>query len=269
MRPKCKRSWMVSNNFEEEVTVTSVDGKPKKGLRRELKRIILKLSGEALCGDRSFGIGLDIVENLAIELQAVRKLGIEIGIVVGGGNFFRGAGLKDQRISRITADQMGMMATVINALAMVDVFNHLGVTSRILSAVGIDGVAERYDRRRADEYLSSGTIVVFAAGTGNPLATTDSALCLRGIELSADLLLKATKVHGVYSHDPQLVSDAQFYPEISYDEALKQDLRVMDLAAFTLGREHNKKLVVFNLSKRGAILNLVKGLQEGTVIQNR
>lgn len=233
-----------------------------------IRRIILKLSGEALMGDGQFGISSKFIEQVAEEIKPLLSMKIELGIVVGGGNFFRGARLGSNDFSRITGDQLGMVATVINALAIGDVFKRLHITTRVISAITLDGIVERYDYLKVDKILTSGTVVVFAAGTGHPLSTTDTALCLRGIELNADLLLKATNVDGVYSHDPKQFKDAKLYNRITYKEALEKNINVMDIAAFSLGRDHHKKIVVFNIHRKGAILRIVQGLSEGTVVEN-
>ncbi len=233
-----------------------------------IKRIMLKLSGEALVGSREFGICSKFIERIAEDISSLVKQGIEVGIVVGGGNFFRGARLGNHNFSRLAGDHLGMVATIMNALAIADVFNRLKITTRVMSAIGMDGIVERYDHRRADVILSKGAVLMLAAGTGNPFSTTDSALCLRGIELNADLLLKATNVDGIYSHDPKENRDAKLYAKLTYDEALRENITVMDIAAFSLGRDHHKKIVVFNVKKRGAILRVVNGLTEGTIVEN-
>ena len=231
------------------------------------RRIILKLSGEALMGDEQFGVSSKFIEQVAEELYPLLKMKIELGIVIGGGNFFRGARLGNNDFSRITGDQLGMVATIMNALAIRDVFNRLHITTRVMSPLALNGIVEEYNYLKADKLLVGGAVVMFAAGTSQPLSSTDTALCLRGIELNADLLLKATNVDGVYSHDPKQVKDAKLYSRITYDEALEKNISVMDIAAFSLGRDHNKKIVVFNVHKKGAILRIVQGLSEGTVVE--
>lgn len=238
------------------------------GNRGEVKRIMLKLSGEALGGESKFGISYEFIETIIGDIRPLVKTGIEIGIVIGGGNFFRGSRLKDTRFSRLTGDYLGMIATIFNALAMADVFNQRGIFTQVMSAIPVGTLIEPYNRMKADEYLSKGKVVIFAGGTGNPFATTDSALCLRGIELDADLLLKATNVDGIYSDDPKKVDNSQLYSRITYDEALTKGLNVMDTAAFSLGRDHRKKLVVFNINKKGALLDVVAGKSEGTIVEN-
>lgn len=235
--------------------------------RKRRQRIVLKLSGEALMGKKDHGIDSKIVEDIAADIKAALKIKTQVGIVVGGGNFFRGARLNGQKFSRITGDHLGMIATMLNAVAMQDIFIDLGIPTKIMSALPIDGIIERYDYRRASEFLDQGFVVIFAGGTGNPLVTTDTALCLRGIELKADLLLKATNVDGVYDADPKKNPKAKFYSHLTYDEALAKKLEVMDLGAFCLGRDHKMKLQVFNLRKKKALLRIIKGLNEGTLVE--
>ena len=231
------------------------------------KRLVLKLSGEALAGKKECGIDTKIIEAIASDIKSVVAFRIQVGIVVGGGNFFRGAMLNGDGISRITGDHLGMVATMLNAIAMQDIFTRLKVPTKTMSALPIDGLIERYDYRRAIDYLTQGFVVIFAGGIGNPLVTTDTALCLRGIELGADLLLKATNVDGVYSKDPKKNPSAKLYRKLTYDKALAEKLAVMDLSAFCLGRDHKMKLRVFNISKKGALLRIVQGLDEGTLIE--
>ena len=230
------------------------------------QRILLKLSGEALSGEKDCGIDAAVIQRIATDIQSVITHKVEVGIVVGGGNFVRGARLNDSRISRVAGDHLGMIATMLNAVAMQEIFINFQIPTKIMSALPIDGLIERYDYRRAIEYLAQGFVIIFAAGTGNPLVTTDTALCLRGIELKADLILKATNVDGVYTKDPKKERSARFYHQVSYDEAIAKKITVMDLAAFVLGKEHQMKLRVFNLHKRGALLRIVQGLNEGTLV---
>lgn len=231
-------------------------------------RIVLKLSGEALIGKQEIGINTNIVSTIANDIRNVVNIGTKIAIVVGGGNFFRGANICEDGISRIAGDHMGMIATMLNAVAMEDIFNQLKINTKVMSAVPIDGLLERYDYRKANEYLDNNIVLILAGGTGNPLVTTDTALCLRGIELGADLILKATNVDGVYEDDPKKNPLAQFYKVLTYDQALKQQLAVMDLSAFCLGRDQKMKLRVFNIKKRGALLNIIHGFDEGTLIES-
>lgn len=230
-------------------------------------RIILKLSGEALMGDEDHGISSEIIEDIARDIEEVVAKKVQVGIVVGGGNFFRGARLNGAGVSRVTGDHLGMIATMLNAIAIRDIFNRLKIPTNIMSALPIDGLIERYDRNRALAYLQQGYVTVFAGGTGNPLVTTDTALCLRGIELDADLLLKATNVDGVYTADPKKNPEAKFYSRLTYDEALAKKLEVMDLSAFCLGRDHKMKIRVFNIRKKGALLRIIQGLDEGTLVE--
>lgn len=230
------------------------------------KRIVLKLSGEALLGSKPYGIDPAMLDRMAFEIGELVKLKVEVGLVIGGGNFFRGEALSAAGIGRITGDQMGMLATVMNALAMRDALDRAGFATRIMSAIHMSGVVDYYDRRKAMRHLKKGRVVLFAAGTGNPLVTTDSAASLRAIEVEADILLKATSVEGIYSGDPLKDPQATRYHTLSYDEALKQELGVMDLAAFCQCRDHHMKIRVFGLHKAGALLRIVLGADEGTLV---
>ena len=230
------------------------------------KRILLKLSGEALMGDQDFGIDAKVLDRMALEIGQLVGIGVQVGIVIGGGNLFRGAALNAAGMERVTGDHMGMLATVMNALAMRDALERSNIRTRIMSAIPMSGVVEHYDRRTGIRYLTSGDVVIFAAGTGNPFFTTDSAACLRGIEIDADVVIKATKVDGVYNKDPVKHSDAVKYDRLTYDEALDQKLEVMDLTAICLVRDQCMPVRVFNMNKPGALLNLVVGGQEGTLI---
>lgn len=229
-------------------------------------RIVLKMSGEALLGDKTFGIDPKILDRMATEIGEVVKLGVQLGLVIGGGNFFRGEALSHLGIGRMTGDHMGMLATLMNALAMRDALERAGFATRILSAIPMSGIVDYYDRRKAMHHLNKGRIVLFAAGTGNPLVTTDSAASLRAIEVDADILLKATKVDGVYSSDPAKDQHATLYKKLSYQDALSKELGVMDLAAFCQCRDHHMPIRVFNLEKPGALLRIVKGIDEGTFV---
>ena len=230
------------------------------------KRILLKLSGEALMGGQSGGIDPNTIHRLAGEVVDLCKAGVEVGLVIGGGNIIRGATTAGEGLERVTGDHMGMLATVINALAMQDAVEHLGQPVRVMSALKINQVCEDYIRRRAVRHLEKGRVVVFAAGTGNPFFTTDSAASLRAIEIDADLLIKATKVEGVYSADPLKDPDARFYSLLTYDEALDQRLNVMDATALVLCRDHNMPLRVMNVFKPGAIMRVVQGEDIGSLI---
>ncbi|MDT8428655.1 MAG: UMP kinase [Pseudomonadales bacterium] len=235
---------------------------------KKYKRILLKLSGEALMGEADFGIDPKVLDRMAVEIGQLVGLGVQVGIVIGGGNLFRGAALNAAGMERVTGDHMGMLATVMNALAMRDALERASIATRVMSAIPMSGVVEHYDRRTAIRHLKSGDVVIFAAGTGNPFFTTDSAACLRGIEIDAELVLKATKVDGVYSADPNLVPDAVKYIQLTYDEVLEKKLGVMDLTAICLVRDHDIPVRVFNMNKPGALLNNVMGVPDGTTIQN-
>ena len=234
---------------------------------KKYKRILLKLSGEELMGDGNFGIDPKVLDRMALEIGQLVGIGVQVGLVIGGGNLFRGAALSAAGMERVTGDHMGMLATVMNGLAMRDALDRNNISARVMSAIPMSGVVEHYDRRRALRYLASGDVVIFSAGTGNPLFTTDSAACLRGIEIDAEVVLKATKVDGVYSADPMKVADATLYSRLSYDEVLDKKLEVMDLTAICLCREHNMPVRVFRMSKAGALLSVVVGGDEGTLIE--
>jgi uridylate kinase len=231
------------------------------------RRIVLKLSGEALLGQKSFGMDPAVLDRMAKEIGELVKLGVQVGLVIGGGNFFRGEALSQLGIGRITADHMGMLATVMNALAMRDALERAGFPTRVISAIHMSGVVDYYDRRKAMHHLTKGRVVIFAAGTGNPLVTTDSAASLRAIEVEADILLKATNVDGIYESDPVKNSNAKRYTQLSYAEALAKELGVMDLTAFCQCRDHHMKIRVFGLKKPGALLRVVLGEDEGTLVQ--
>ena len=240
---------------------------PTTGKEKKYKRILLKLSGEQLMGDEGFGIDPKVLDRMALEIGQLVGIGVQVGLVIGGGNLFRGAALNAAGMDRVTGDHMGMLATVMNALAMRDALERTNISSNVMSAIPMSGVVEHYDRRRAIRYLKDGEVVIFAAGTGNPFFTTDSAACLRGIEINADVVLKATKVDGVYSADPMLDPYAELFSNLTYDQVLDKKLGVMDLTAICLCREHNMPLRVFRMSKQGALLNLVVGGDEGTLIE--
>lgn len=230
------------------------------------KRILLKLSGEALMGQEAFGIDPSILERMAKEIKGLSELGVEIGVVLGGGNIYRGQKLSEAGMNRVTGDHMGMLATVMNSLALQDAFERVGQPAKVLSAMPIDGVCQGFSRRGAINSLEKGRVVIFCAGTGNPFFTTDTAACLRGIEIDADLILKATKVDGVYSADPAKDKNAVRYEQLSYKEALDKELAVMDLTAFCLARDHNKNIRVFDMTKPGNLEKAVLGHTEGTLI---
>ncbi|MDG2141097.1 MAG: UMP kinase [Gammaproteobacteria bacterium] len=229
-------------------------------------RILLKLSGEALSGAADFGIDPKILDRMALEIKEVVDLGVQVGMVIGGGNLFRGASLHEAGMERVTGDHMGMLATVMNALAMRDALERANIATRAMSAIQMTGIVEQYDRRSALRYLNAGDVVIFSAGTGNPFFTTDSAACLRGIEIGADLILKATKVDGVYSSDPSLDSSAVKFDNLSYDEVIEKRLGVMDLTAICLSRDHHIPIKVFDMQRPGALLDNVVGKKDGTLI---
>ena len=234
---------------------------------RKYRRILLKLSGEALTGDADFGIDPKVLDRMAVEVGQLVGLGIQIGMVIGGGNLFRGAALHAAGMERVTGDHMGMLATVMNSLAMRDALERANISTRVMSAIPMSGVVEHYDRRTAIRHLQAGDVVIFAAGTGNPLFTTDTAACLRGIEIDADLILKATKVDGVYSADPVTNPDAIKFDTLSYDDVIEKKLGVMDLTAICLSRDHKIPIKVFNMGKPGALLDNVMGRAGGTLIE--
>ena len=233
---------------------------------KQYKRILLKLSGEELMGEEGFGIDPKVLDRMALEIGQLVGIGVQVGLVIGGGNLFRGAALNAAGMDRVTGDHMGMLATVMNALAMRDALERTNISTHVMSSIPMSGVVEHYDRRKAIRYLKAGDVVIFAAGTGNPFFTTDSAACLRGIEINANVVLKATKVDGVYSADPMKDPSATLYQELTYDEVLSKQLGVMDMTAICLCREHKMPLRVFRMSKSGALLNLIVGGDEGTLI---
>lgn len=230
------------------------------------KRILLKLSGEALMGSDSYGINRDIMQRIVTEISEVKKLDVEIAIVVGGGNIFRGMKSANDGIERVTADYMGMLATVMNALALQDAMKQGGLTPRIQSALHIEQVVEPYIRAKAMRYLKEGKVIIFAAGTGNPFFTTDTAAALRGMEMNVDIVLKATKVDGIYTSDPKVDPSATRYNKLSFSEAINKNLQVMDATALTLCRDQKLPLNVFSLFKAGALKRVVMGEDEGTLV---
>jgi uridylate kinase len=230
------------------------------------KRILLKLSGEALLGNADYGIDPNVIRRLARETQEVQRTGVQVGIVIGGGNIFRGEGLASAGMDRVTGDHMGMLATVINALAFQDALEKVGAHVRVMSAIKINEVCEDFIRRRAMRHLEKGRIAIFAAGTGNPFFTTDSAAALRAIEIGADLLLKATKVDGVYSADPKKDSNAQRFEHLSYDQVIERKLAVMDTAAIALCRDHKIPLRIYDMSREGDLMRIMQGEPIGTLV---
>jgi uridylate kinase len=235
---------------------------------QKYNRILLKLSGEALMGKQDFGIDSEVLGKTALEVVNQQKSGTQVALVIGGGNIFRGAGLAQGGIDRVSADQMGMLATVMNALAMQDAIKKLGVNCRVMSGLKIDQLGEEYSALKAREYLVQGDVVIFAAGTGNPYFTTDTAASLRAIEIQADLLLKATKVDGIYDSDPMKNPDAVRYESLSFNEAVSKELGVMDLTAMVLCRENNMPLCVFNMFETGALEKIINGDKTtGTLVE--
>ncbi len=240
----------------------SISPKPK------YRRILLKLSGEALMGEENFGIDPSVLDRMAQEIKELIEMGIQVGLVIGGGNLFRGAGLAKAGMNRVVGDQMGMLATVMNGLAMRDALHRAFVNARLMSAIDLAGICDTYNWAEAISLLKSGRVVIFSAGTGNPFFTTDSAACLRGIEIEADAVLKATKVDGIYSEDPVKNPEAELYSHLTYQQVLEKELKVMDLAAFTLARDHSMPIRVFNMNKPGALKAVVMGDSEGTIIDH-
>ena len=230
------------------------------------KRILLKLSGEALMGDDAFGINRDTIVRVVDEVAEIIHLGVEVAVVIGGGNIFRGVAGGSVGMDRATADYMGMLATVMNALALADTMNKAGLTARVMSAIGIEQVVEPYVRPKALQYLEEGKVVIFAAGTGNPFFTTDTAAALRGAEIGAELVLKATKVDGVYTADPKKDPKATRYDKLTFDEAIANNLGIMDATAFALCRDQNLPIKVFSIFKSGALKRVVLGENEGTLV---
>ena len=230
------------------------------------KRVLLKLSGEALMGEDPFGINRETIERMVADIAEVVRLGVELAIVIGGGNIFRGIALGAEGMDRATADYMGMMATVMNAMALQDAMRRAGLEARVQSALNIEQVVEPYIRPKAIRYLEEGKVVIFAAGTGNPFFTTDTAAALRGSEMGVEVVLKATKVDGVYSADPKKDRRATRYSTITFDEALAQKLQVMDATAFALCRDQRLPIKVFNITKPGALKRVVLGEDEGTLV---
>lgn len=230
------------------------------------KRILLKLSGEALAANQGFGVDPERIHEVAAELADVQKLGIQIAIVVGGGNFFRGVAAQAKNMDRVSADHMGMLATVINALALQDALEKQGVHTRVQSAIEMNQVAEPFIRRRAIRHLEKGRVVIFAGGTGNPYFSTDTAASLRAMEIKADAILKATKVNGVYDADPMVVKDAKMFQTISYLDVLSKGLKVMDATAISLCRDNNLPIIIFNLNNHGNIRRVVLGEKVGSLV---
>ena len=233
------------------------------------RRILLKLSGEMLAGDQSFGIAPDVIARFASEVRSIRELGVEVAIVIGGGNIFRGIAGASRGMERVHADYMGMLATVINALALQDALERQGVNTRVMSAIGMEKIAEPYIRRRAIRHLEKGRVVIFGAGTGNPFFSTDTAASLRAAEIQAEIILKGTKVDGVYSADPMTEPDAVRLPHVRYLDALQKGLRVMDATAISLCMENDLPIIVFDMNTPGNVLRVICGEPVGTRVDNR
>lgn len=231
------------------------------------KRILLKLSGEALEGKEAFGIDPEVLHRMASEIKEITATGVEVALVIGGGNIFRGAKLAEAGLNRVVGDHMGMLATVMNGLAMRYALYRIGVPTTLMSAIPMQGVCSPYSWSDAIHEMKSGRVVILSAGTGNPFFTTDSAACLRGIEIGADVVIKGTKVDGVYSADPVKDPSAVLYDELSYQEVIEKELKVMDLPAFVLARDHSLPIKVFNMNKPNALVRVIKGEKEGTLIK--
>ncbi|MGD1006083.1 MAG: UMP kinase [Ignavibacteriaceae bacterium] len=231
------------------------------------KRILLKLSGESLMGKKGFGIDHNVLDFFSTEVKKVHDIGVQVGIVIGGGNIYRGLSASDQGIDRVTGDQMGMLATMINSLALQNAIEHKGVYSRLMSAIHMEQIAEPYIRRRAIRHLEKGRVVIFGAGTGHPYFSTDTAASLRAVEVEADVIIKGTRVDGVFDSDPEKNSNALKYDNISYLDILKKNLRIMDLTAVSLCQENDLPMVVFNMDIPDNLLKLVNGENVGTIIK--
>jgi uridylate kinase len=230
------------------------------------RRVLLKLSGEALAGEQGFGIAPPIIDKLTEEMKVLHRMGVSLGLVIGGGNIVRGTTASQQGMDRVSADYMGMLATIINALALQDMMERKGVETRVLTAIRMEQLAEPYIRRRALRHLEKGRVVIFAGGTGNPYFSTDTAAVLRGIEMEADVIIKATKVQGVYSADPAKDPDAEFFPRISFADVMARDLKVMDAAAISLCRENEIPIVVLNVMEPGLVARAIRGEPVGTLV---
>ncbi len=231
------------------------------------KRVLLKLSGEALMGEDAYGINRETVNSIVAQVKEIVEMGVQVGIVIGGGNIFRGVAPAAEGMDRANADYMGMLATVMNAMALQDAMKHAGVPARVQSALNIEAVAEPYIRGKAIRYLEEGKVVIFGAGTGNPFFTTDTAAALRGVEIDAEIVLKATKVDGIYTADPKKDPTATRYDQVSYDEAINKNLKVMDATAFTLCRDQKMPIAVFSIFKEGALKSVILGENEGTRVK--
>ncbi len=230
------------------------------------RRILLKVSGEALMGEREFGIDPAVLQRYAEDIAQLQTKGVQTGIVIGGGNIYRGVENSSDGVDKVTGDQMGMLATIMNGLALQSALEHHGVFTRLLSSITMEEIAEPFIRRRAIRHLEKGRVVIFGAGTGNPYFTTDTAAALRAVEIGADVIIKGTRVDGVYDSDPEKNPSALHFPEISYLDVLKKDLKVMDLTAITLCKENRMPIIVFNMNKRGDLMRLVMGEKVGTIV---
>ncbi len=237
-------------------------------MKARYKRVLLKLSGEALMGEKQYGIDPVRIAQYASDIKEARDMGVEIAIVIGGGNIYRGLQAKDTGIDRVQGDYMGMLATVINGMALQDVLENHGMITRLMSAIEMKQICEPYIRRKAIRHLEKDRIVIFAAGTGNPYFTTDTAATLRAIEVEAEVILKGTRVDGIYSADPELYSNAVRYESLSFEEVYSKDLHVMDMTAVTLCRENNLPIIVFDMNKPGNLLKILKGETIGTLVEN-
>ena len=234
---------------------------------KNIKRILLKLSGEALLGDQQFGVDPKVLVYLAKEIKSITDKGVQVGIVIGAGNIFRGEGLAESGIDRVTGDHMGMLGTIINALAIQDALEREDMVARVMSALKVNEVCEDYIRRRAIRHLEKGRVTIFAAGTGNPYFTTDSAASLRAVEIEADLLVKATRVNGVFSEDPMVNQKAEHFEKISYDDFISKGLKVMDTTSIVMCKENNLPVQVYDISTKNALLQIVQGKNVGTLIE--
>ena len=239
----------------------------KKLSKPVFQRILLKLSGEAMAGDLEYGISPEVVKNVALEIKEVREVGVEVGIVIGGGNIYRGVSASTMGMDRASADQMGMLATIINSLALQDALEKVGIFTRVMTAIEMRQIAEPYIRRRAERHLEKGRVVIFAAGTGNPYFTTDTAAALRAMEVKCQAILKATKVDGVYDADPLVNKGAKKFWKLSYIEVLKKGLKIMDATAISLCMDNHLPVIVFNLTQKGNIKRVVLGEKIGTMIR--
>src|SRR6056300_358942 len=230
------------------------------------KRVLVKFSGESVAGQDEHGIDPTILDQMANSVKTCKELGAQIGVVIGGGNLFRGEKLNKAGMDRVAGDHMGMLATVMNGIAFRDALERAGIKTRVMSAISMSGIVEHYDRRLAIQLLSDGYVVIFTAGTGNPFFTTDTAGCLRAIETQSDLMLKATRVDGVYDSDPEVNANAEFFPELSFNDAITKNLKVMDATALTLARDHNLPIKVFNVNTKNALKDIICGEKIGTLI---